>query len=160
MHHTLSKSHSHSLKRLLALALFASICLPTLASSDNLDGLQAGQRAFNAGNFILSFALWTTLATQGHADAQVFVGLSYQNGWGTPKSAKLAEIWYQKAARNNNASGQFLLGLQYIRGSHADRSKGLMWLQRAAANGELSAQEFIEKGQKRGWFTGISAANT
>jgi hypothetical protein len=30
-----------------------------------------------------------------------------------------------------------------------------MWLQRAADNGDSSAQQFLQKGKRRGWFKGI-----
>jgi len=126
------------------------------ASAEKLSTLADGQAAFNAGNYILSFSLWSTLATQGNTQAQVFVGLSYDNGWGTQRSAQLARVWYQKAAKKNNTSGQYLLGLHFIQGNSNERAKGLMWLQRAADNGDSAAREFIEKGKKRGWFKNIT----
>lgn len=126
--------------------------------AEGLDKLAVGQAAFNAGNYQLSFSLWSNLATQGNADAQVFVGLSYDNGWGTKRSAQLARIWYQKAAKNNNSSAQYLLGLHFIQGTNTERAKGLMWLQRAASNGDSAAQQFLQKGKKRGWFKGIVPA--
>jgi len=130
------------------------------AAAEKPNTLADGQTAFNAGNYNLSFSLWSTLATQGNAEAQVFVGLSYDNGWGTQRNAQLARIWYQKAAKKNNTSGQFLLGLHFIQGNNAERAKGLMWLQRAADNGDSAAQNFIEKGKKRGWFKNIKPAAT
>jgi len=135
--------------------LSALLLLIGNTSAEELSPLAAGQSAFNAGNYSLSFSLWSTLATQGNAEAQVFVGLSYDNGWGTERSARLARVWYRKAAKNDNTSGQYLLGLHYIQGSSAERAKGLMWLQRAADNGDSAAQHFIQKGKKRGWFKGI-----
>ena len=118
MHYTLTKAYQPIALLLLALAL----CLPFQASADDVAALEDGQKAFNSGDYNLSFALWSNLATQGHADAQVFVGLSYENGWGTAKNKKLAEIWYQKAAKNHSASGQYLLGLRYIQGSDSNRA--------------------------------------
>ena len=156
MHYTLTKHYQPIALLLLALTLW----LPTQALADDMAELHDGQVAFNSGDYALSLALWSNLATQGHTDAQVFVGLSYDNGWGTAKNAKLAEIWYQKAAQNNSAVGQYLLGLRYIQGSDINRAKGLMWLQRAAANGDSSAQQFLDKGQARGWFTGITPTAT
>lgn len=114
--------------------------------------LQDGQAAFNTGNYDLAFSLWQTRATQGHSDAQVFVGLSYANGWGVDKNTKLAGHWYQKAAKNDNASGQFLLGIYLISGKDADLPKGVMWLRRAAENGDTSAKGFLKKAKRRGWF--------
>ncbi len=117
--------------------------------------LQDGQAAFNTGNYDLAFSLWQTRATHGHTDAQVFVGLSYANGWGVDKNTKLASHWYQKAAKNDNASGQFLLGLYLITGKDADLPMGVMWLRRAAENGDTSAQSFLKKAKRRGWFDKI-----
>jgi TPR repeat protein len=143
-----------ALQRLLSTALFAcllSLALPLWAAE--ADPLAAGQAAFNTGDYALAFAKWSELATTGHSDAQVFIGLSYANGWGVAKSPKLARLWYQKAAANGNPSGQFLLGLYYI-GSEdmAETATGLMWLRRAAANGDVSAQRFLKKARARGWF--------
>jgi TPR repeat protein len=114
--------------------------------------LEDGQAAFNTGNYDLAFSLWQTRATQGHSDAQVFVGLSYANGWGVDKNTKLAGHWYQKAAKNDNASGQFLLGIYLISGKGSDLPKGVMWLRRAAENGDASAKGFLKKAKRRGWF--------
>lgn len=158
MHYTPNKAYQPISLSRLALTLALALWLPLQATADEMEALQDGQNAFNMGDYTSSFALWSTLATQGHADAQVFVGLSYENGWGTPKNTKLAEIWYQKAARKNSAAGQYLLGLRYIRGTDVNRAKGLMWLQQAAANGDDSAQKFLDKGEKRGWFTGLTPA--
>jgi TPR repeat protein len=137
---------------------FVLTCLLIVSSNvsaEKFNTLADGQAAFNAGNYSLSFSLWSTLATQGDAEAQVFVGLSYENGWGIDRSAQLARVWYQKAAIKDNTSGQYLLGLHYIQGSNAERAIGLLWLQRAAANGDSAAQQFIKKGKKRGWFKRI-----
>jgi hypothetical protein len=135
------------------LLLSLCLCLPALA--EDIPALQAGQMAFNAGHYQQSFALWQTLATQGHADAQLLVGLSYANGWGIDKSGALAEIWYRKAALNNNAAAQFLLGLRYISASEDKLATGLMWLHKAAQNGDDSAQRFLKKAESRGWFRNV-----
>jgi len=145
---------------LLTCLLACLLVLSSNASAEKPDTLAEGQAAFNLGNYTLSFSLWSTLATQGNTEAQVFVGLSYDNGWGIQRSAQLARVWYQKAAKKNNTSGQFLLGLHFIQGDTDERAEGLMWLQRAADNGDNAAREFIEKGKKRGWFKNIEPATT
>lgn len=117
--------------------------------------LNDGQTAFNQGNFALAFSLWSRLATQGQPDAQVFVGLSYANGWGVDKSPKIASLWYEKAALKENPSAQFLLGLYLISGEDADLATGVMWLRRAAENGDDSAKRFLKKAKARGWFDNV-----
>lgn len=141
--------------RLLSYFLFASLFISANIFAEDTTTLEDGQAAFNAGDYTLAFSLWSTLATQGDSEAQVFVGLAYENGWGTQRSTQLARVWYQKAAKKDNTSGQYLLGLYFIQGTTAERAKGLMWLQRAADNGDNAAQQFIQKGKQRGWFKGI-----
>lgn len=136
----------------------AAFCLAALFGSAalwaaDMDGLAEGQAAFNAGNYPLAFAKWSELATTGHPEAQVFIGLAYANGWGVAKNPELASVWYQKAAKKENPSGQFLLGLYYITSSDKlETATGLMWLRRAAANGDDSARRFLERAHARGWF--------
>lgn len=142
-------------RRRIAISAF---CLAALLGASapwagDMDGLSEGQAAFNAGNYKLSFAKWSELATTGHPEAQVFTGLSYANGWGVAKNPKLASVWYEKAAKKENPSGQFLLGLYYVTSSDKlETATGLMWLRRAAANGDDSAQRFLERARERGWF--------
>jgi hypothetical protein len=127
----------------------------TIESSLSAD-LHIGQRAFNAGDYAQAFTLWQNLAAQGHANAQIFIGLAYANGWGVGKSPKLARLWYRKAAEQGNASGQFLLGLELIGGQRVERATGVAWLRRAAELGDSSAQHFLDKARTRGWFKDVA----
>ncbi|HEC19820.1 MAG TPA: sel1 repeat family protein [Gammaproteobacteria bacterium] len=144
---------------LFIVLLIVLLAMPGIALAQDLDALAEGQAAFNAGDYELSFSLWSTLATQGNTTAQVFVGLSYDNGWGTPRSPQLARVWYRKAAKKDNPSAQYLLGLHFIQGTRTERREGLTWLRRAAANGDAAAQRFLKKGQQRGWFKDIPPEN-
>jgi len=59
------------------------LCLLIASNStlaEKLNTLEDGQAAFNAGNYTLSFSLWSTLATQGDAEAQVF-GWAFLRQW-------------------------------------------------------------------------------
>lgn len=131
---------------------------PTTAEPSSLAALHVGQHAFNAGNYKQAFVHWQTLATQGHTDAQVFLGLAYAKGWGVDRSPKLARLWYRKAAEQGNTSGQFLLGLELIDGQRTEHATGVMWLQRAAEQGDSSAQVFLDKARARGWFRDVAPA--
>lgn len=171
-------TNSFQLKSFLTISvLFACLCISGLVKAEgssensvapeitiaNVQGihkpvtpqLEDAQAAFNSGNYDLAFSLWQTRATHGYADAQVFVGLSYANGWGVDKNIKLAGHWYQKAAQKDNATAQFLLGLHFVSGKDADLPKGVMWLNRAAKNGDDSAKRFLKKAKRRGWFDNV-----
>lgn len=144
--------------RQLFLALL--LCIPLQATANESPGMESGQQEFNHGNLERSFALWQIDATRGNTNAQVFVGLSYANGWGVSKSPELASIWYKKAAINNNTSGQFLLGLHYIQQHGATRAAGLSWLKLAAEGGDADARAFLKKGFEKGWFKDIGMQDT
>jgi len=47
-----------------------------------------------------------TLGNAGIAAAQDVLGMIYENGWGTPKSATDAVLWYRKAAEQGHAFAQ------------------------------------------------------
>lgn len=119
----------------------------------NLDSLSEGQLAFDAGDYDKAVALWRSLALQGNSEAQLFMGLAFANGWGVKKDMNQAAMWYHIAAENENASGQFLLGLHYIASKNDTLMDiGIMWLQRAEKNGDVSAQRFLQKARDKSWF--------
>jgi TPR repeat protein len=129
--------------------------VPQATQAVEVYDLSQGQAAFNAGNFNQAFKLWKALADQGHHGAEVLVGLAYANGWGVEKDMRTASRWYKKAAEKNNPSGQFLLGLHYVSQREAKTAAGLKWLRKAAANGDDSAQRFLDKANARHWFDDV-----
>lgn len=151
----MTKLHSTTVF-IFALILLFGLAGPLSVMAGKLDDLQIGQNAFNRGDYTHSLSIWQTLATQGHAEAQLFVGLSYSNGWGIKKSRPLAAVWFKKAANNGNTAGQFLLGLNYLSGNNnVDKAEGLWWLKKAANNGDVSAQGFLNKAIKQQWFNDL-----
>lgn len=123
--------------------------------ADNLENLSAGQAAFDQGNYETALRLWRTAAEGGSSNAQVLVGLAYTNGWGVEKDMRTAEMWYHIAAENNNPTGQFLLALYYIAKQSELVDAGIMWLRRAAENGDASAQNLLQKVREKNWFENI-----
>jgi TPR repeat protein len=134
--------------------------MPLHAGANGLDSLAQGQEAFNEGNYALSFAIWQTLARKGDSNAQIFVGLSYANGWGVAKDLSQAAYWYESAARQQNPSAQSLLGFYYLVHRQDMRETGMKWLLRAANNGDQQARDFLNKGASRGWFKDIETVNS
>lgn len=143
----------------ILLSLVFSLTSSLSATAAELDSLHEGQQAFNDGNYALSFARWQAQARQGVSDAQVFVGLSYANGWGVQKNLALAGFWYKKAAINHNSSAQLLLGLHYLLHREDMREAGVIWLIRAANAGEQQARDFLDRGKSKGWFKDIRSAD-
>lgn len=67
--------------------------LPTTAYPD----FQAGQEAYDRGDYGIALKEWRPLAEQGHTEAQRNLGMMYEDGMGVTKDYKEAERWYRLA---------------------------------------------------------------
>ena len=81
-------------------------------------------------------------AQAGDADAQVDLGLMYDQGQGVPQNYAEALKWYRKAADQGDATAQYNVGVMYDHGqgvpqNHAEAAK---WFRKAAAQGISDAQ--------------------
>ncbi len=63
------------------------------------------------------------LANQGHADAQVSLGVMYAYGQGVPEDEVEAVKWYRKAVDQGLASAQNKLGKMYDEGALTAQEK-------------------------------------
>ncbi|MDO8312300.1 MAG: tetratricopeptide repeat protein, partial [Sideroxyarcus sp.] len=88
---------------------------------------------------------WVTKiqAFVGIAEAQDQLGWMYANGVGVPEDRMKAIEWYQKAAAQGYAPGQYSLGLQYATGVPKDAAKAVEWYQKAAGQGYSPAQSML-----------------
>ena len=80
-------------------------------------------------------------AEQGDADAQLLLGVKYEQGKGVAQDDKQAVAWYRKAAEQGNADAQLMLGVMYDkgRGVAQDDKQSYAWFSSAAANGYSDA---------------------
>lgn len=67
--------------------------LPTTGYAD----FQAGQEAYDRGDYEIALKEWRPLAEQGHTEAQRNLGMMYEDGMGVTKDYKEAERWYRLA---------------------------------------------------------------
>lgn len=83
-----------------------------------------------------------TKAAAGDAEAQIALGLAYDNGAGVERDRRKAAEWFQKAAAQGVAEAQFNLGTMYEVGAGVkkDEKKALEWFEKAAAQGFADAQ--------------------
>jgi len=72
--------------------------------------------AFEAGDFGTALREFETLAKQGQAKAQRFLGRMYDKGLGVPQDYNKAIEWYLKAATQKDPAAQYYLGLKYANG--------------------------------------------
>ncbi len=85
-------------------------------------------------------------AQSGDADAQYRLGLIYDNNLeDIEKSQKIAFEWFQKAALQGHALGQYFLGSKYAAGSGTAKDYKLAkeWLQKAASKGINVAYDWL-----------------
>src|SRR5215471_7429314 len=68
-------------------------------------------------------------AVQGYADAQMQLGICYQQGLGVDKNPAQALAWFRRAADQKNARGELQVGLAYLRGEGVavDLQQGLAY---------------------------------
>ena len=81
-------------------------------------------------------------ATQGHADAQNYLGLCYDDGLGVNEDDVEAVKWYRKAAEQGLRSAQNNLGNRYYNGEGVEQNytEAVKWYRKAAEQGEKYGQ--------------------
>ncbi len=105
-------------------------------------GWDEGVAAYDRGDYATALREWRPLAEQGNANAQLLLGLMYDNGQGVPQDYAEALQWYRKAAEQGIAKAQFNLGIMYDNGQGVsqDYAEALQWYRKAAEQGHASAQ--------------------
>ena len=131
-------------------ALVLSImCLAAPAWAD----LNAGEKAYQSGDYATALREWQPLAELGQAVAQYQLGLLYANGKGVTKDDAKARQWFEKAAIQGHTEAQVNLGvlLMYARGGQQDYKMAVYYLRLAANRGNDVAQrrlgELFERGE-------------
>jgi TPR repeat protein len=138
------------MKRLLFTLLATttlSLALPAQA------GLKEGLEAYEQGDYATALKELRPLAEQGHAGAQFYLGVMYENGRGVPQDYKEAAKWFHKAAEQGDADAQNNLGVMYAEGQGVpqDYTEAAKWFRKAAEQGYAGAQNNLgvmyDKGQ-------------
>ena len=94
---------------------------------------QDGWDAFGRGDYAGALAIWQPLAEQGDVTTQLLVGSIYDFGQGVPQDDAEAVKWYERAAMQGSAKGQYQAGAVYARSPQVkDPVQGYKWLTIAA----------------------------
>jgi TPR repeat protein len=122
------------LKRCCNLLLAAVFLLAVAGCADHL---QAGTSAYKAKNFAAALNELQPLADKGNAEAQLYVGLMYDNGEGVAVDYRQAVLWYTRSAEQGNPTAQYNLGMMYANGLSVpmDGVQALKWFNLAALTG-------------------------
>lgn len=153
---------------LLVLATLLGVMTSAIAHAD----LATGLAAFRAGDYGLALSQLQPLAKQGDAQAQFYVGVAYQKGWGVIADSDKAAAWYRRAAEQGMNKAQHNLALLYLRGEgvEADALEARDWFERAAQQGDMRAAHELgllyfrgmgverDYGKARGWWEKAAAA--
>ncbi len=134
--------------------LLVSIALATQAYA----GLDQGIQYYETEKYSAALKEFKPLASQGDADARMYLGLLYEFGeGGLTKDVSQAIAWYEKAAAQGQAHAQFLLGEHYKAGDGVSKniSVALNWYKQAAnqdheyAIAEVAKWQEFEDAQKK-----------
>jgi TPR repeat protein len=112
---------------------------------EELGLFKLGQQAYSQGAYDQALKYWTPLAEDGHFDSQYFIAQLYEKGEGVKASFETALSMYEKAARAGQPDSQYRLGFYHINEApETNRTLGLYWMQSAADNGHLEAQNYMK----------------
>ncbi len=119
-----------ALRGVIVLVLALALSAPVLAAD-----YQAGEEAYDRGDYATALKEWRPLAKQGDADGQYGLGILYRYGNGVPRNRAEGARWLRLAAEQGNSAAQRTLGdLYYIgRGVPKDYVLAHMWYNLAVA---------------------------
>jgi TPR repeat protein len=92
------------------------------------------------GEYATAAQLMRSLAGQGEARAQFYLGFLYDTGQGVPQDKREAVKWICEAANKGLASAQYAMGVHYAQGEGVlqDYVQAHMWFSLAADQGQAS----------------------
>ena len=90
-------------------------------------------------------------AEQGDRDAQYYLGICHDFGYGVPQNHREAVIWYRKAAERGVVMAQYNLAYCYEfgEGVEQDWEKAREWYAKAAAQGDEKARKALQEPREK-----------
>ena len=127
--------------------LLLVLALALLTSSGWAGDYEDGISAYEKKDYVTALKKFKIGASQGNADAQVYIGLMNDLGRGVTQNYAEAMRWYKLAAAQGDAGAQVYIGLLYRtgRGVGQDYAEAMRWFELAAAQGNTDAQFNIGK---------------
>ncbi len=121
---------------------------PIRTSAVNCEIRGGEYTAFDRANYATALKTWLPKASEGNAEAQVYVGEIYEKGMGITPDFTMAAMWYRKAAEQGNSTAQTNLGYLYEKGLGVDQDmvSALNWYRKASGleNSDLAFASSIE----------------
>ncbi|NTV66802.1 MAG: toll/interleukin-1 receptor domain-containing protein [Chlorobaculum sp.] len=115
--------------------------IPATATVDG-NTYAEGVKLYDAGKYDEAYPLFLKAAEQGDANAQCYIGVMYDNGYGVAQNYVEAEKWYRKSAEQGNSAAQFNLGLMYDNGKGVAQNyeEAVKWYRKSADQGNADGQ--------------------
>lgn len=120
----------------VATAAHATVHYWPLVKDARAGNRQAAQRVLQAARNSAE------LGFPANAGTEYYAGLLYDNGWGVPRNYYEAVYWYEKAAKQGDATAEYNLGVAYQHGQGVRRDYALAnaWYRKAAEQGNAAAE--------------------
>lgn len=120
------------------LAIFAIIGLSADDPSPE-ELFEKAEALYNNEKFDEALPLMTQAAEAGHVEAQNYLGIMYNEGYGMEQpNDSIALMWYKNSAEGGDICGQCNLGLYYYQNKNYAAAE--YWLEKAAMQGQPDAQ--------------------
>ncbi|KEO52909.1 tetratricopeptide repeat protein [Thioclava pacifica] len=116
-----------------------------LAGEISAQTFDAGQAAYEAGQYQVAIENWEPLSEQGDARAQASLGLMYAKGLGVERDDKRAIQLFRLSAEQGFVDAQYYLGIGYRNGLGVPRDDWVagLWFRRAADQGHAKASAVL-----------------
>lgn len=103
---------------------------------------EEGKEAYQAKDYKRAIEILKPLAEQGNSQAQVTLGIMYDNGHGVPLDQTEAFNWYVKAAKQGDPIVQHDVGVKYFQGQGVDQDyqQAAYWWEQSANAGLADSQ--------------------
>jgi TPR repeat protein len=102
--------------------------------------LQDAKSAYDRKDYSTALSLWLPLAEAGHAEAQRYVGILYENGFAVARDGRRAVEWFSKAAAQGDTEAEYRLGMRFVHGDDGlpqDVPQGLALMAKAGEQGNV-----------------------
>ena len=141
----------NEMKKIIHRIILAAALLTT--TSALAADFEKGEKAYERGKYKAALRQFRALAEEGHAGAQFYLGLMYNNGEGVSEDDREAAFWYRKAAEQGDAFAQNNLGVMYEKGEGVpkDAVQAVFWYRKAAEQGDAFAQNNLGVMYLNGW---------
>ena len=125
--------------------VFATLLLLSLAVAVAAQDFEAGQKAYRLGDYPTAFNQWRALAERGEPEAQLRLGLLYDDGYGVARDQAAALKWYRLAAVQGMAEAENNLAVMHYlgQGMARDNVRAHMWFSLMAAQGNAAAKRTL-----------------